>query len=153
MNKDDDKWVELPVTKVGQRPDGDIYPEEVLRAAVNAFSTYRNSAPLRGEVGQPTRRERESSHDYINRFCSIDLERVSHLVDVNTFTIKNGVVFAKVKPHGPMADLARQGIAQNNIKFGMRAQVRYQEGHTTQTEARTVEYCDIITFDLINPDN
>jgi hypothetical protein len=148
-----DKWVELTLAQVGESANGDVYPEHVLQAAIDTLANREPKRPLRGEYNLPQRRAGEGSREYIERFNRIDENQVSHLIDTTTLRIKDGKVVGKVIPHGPMGYIARHQIADNDIQFGIRAAVRFKEGNTTRTRNLTAEHCDIISFDLINPDN
>jgi hypothetical protein len=131
--------------------ESDVCPEHVMQEAINELRTRQNNRPLRGERQPPAPRRRlsETSLDYCRRYSGVNPDEVSHLIDVNSLRLVNGMLLGNFIPHGPHAEHAQQVTGNGLGQFGMRVSVRYKEGNTTQTQNRTVEWCDIITFDLV----
>lgn len=134
---------------------GNIYPEEVMRKSFDAIVQKRGPL-VYGECGSPKQwiSSLETVEERNRRHMTVAMERVSHKIDLSTVEYKDGKVFAMMSPAGPLANVLIKNF-ENGIQptIGMRSLVRYKEGNTTQTQNLTIEHCNILSFDLINPDN
>ncbi len=141
MDKDKEGWVEMKLFPV-DKPlvSSDTYPAYVMTQAVQDLIKRRGFSMLEGECDT----------NYGGRFTTVDHDRVSHIIDPATLMVKDGYLVGMVKPTGRFAELAERFL-HNQPTFAMRALVQYHEGNTTQTQNRTASHCDIISFDLVNP--
>jgi hypothetical protein len=154
MENDDKDWVEVKLHRVGvSNRAGDNYPPEVVAKMIEDLQHKAKERMRKGECGFPVRVENETVEDFARRVGLIIEQQVSHVIDLNTMRVKDGFVTAMMKPIGPFGNVLEKALLEkpSEVHFGMRAFVQYEEGNTTQTKNLTVRSCDIVTFDLINP--
>lgn len=150
MDKQEDQFVEVKLLDVDTpSPSGNVYPRDVIEKAVEALKTRRRGI-LHGEYGMPRQRPGEPRKEYEKRYISICEQNVSHVIDVSTMEVKDGVLKASGRVVGPLKDTARDLLEKGMATFAMRAIIQYKEGNTTQTGNLTVSRCDIVTFDLVS---
>src|SRR5437870_876714 len=135
MDNQEDQFVEVKLLTVDTpSPSGNVYPREVIEKAVEALKLrHTTGALLRGECGTPRYQPGQNGLHYQMRVGSISEDRVSHVIDVATMEIKDGLLKAKVGATGPFQNVAREFLEKGQANFAMRSFVRYERGNTTQT--------------------
>lgn len=123
-----------------------IYPHEPMAQAIGRI---RRDRPLYGEVDHKVHDKMTYAQNG-KRFMQVLQSEVA--LKVTDMVIVGGVITGKVTPSGPHAAATQQHIDDGTLRVAMRAIVTYKDGHLIQLPGslRVVEFCDIISFDLVN---
>jgi hypothetical protein len=169
MQQNDDGTYTVQIAQSGVcDAQGTILPPEELKRALGELKEKRPL--LFGEIERPSFESVQAQiaanlpdhekplakllarDEYVRRYIQIDETKVSHVVDLSTLQFDGDRVFANVKPTGIHGEALKKLLEGKPPTIGMRSLVQYEEGNTTRTQNHVVSRLDIVTFDLINPD-